>query len=150
MGYELGNITDPYNPHELACSLIEFLDSKPEDYESWALAQVLPGLVVEERFTSFDSDQKAAIEFKVFVIWGRAYVAYSKRGLGHTGLFYRNGTAVPGVDESDDDTMALREVEEWISWDRVVELAESLGRNKDMHRVDIFCGIPAGHSALRK
>ena len=35
----------------------------------------------------------------------------------------------------------------WIDWERVIEIGEKLGRNKDMFRTDIFVGVTASSSS---
>jgi hypothetical protein len=45
------------------------------------------------------------------------------------------------------DEEQSHDLPDWINWPRIVDLAEQLGRNKDMFRTDIFVGVPAG--ALR-
>jgi hypothetical protein len=54
---------------------------------------------------------------------------------------YRNGTMARGDDS--------KELDDYVEFSRVVDIAETLGANKDMFRVDIFVGLPAGSPALR-
>ncbi|KAL7579140.1 hypothetical protein ACA910_019165 [Epithemia clementina (nom. ined.)] len=87
--------------------------------ESRALQQVQPGILVEERFTSWENpydntnnhndndnnnetndttsgDDGGGLEFKVFTIWGKAWMIIYRPGYdGVGGFFYPNGTAMP-------------------------------------------------------
>lgn len=106
-------------PPAVATKLAKILHN-PATYqtdESWALHQVPPGLVVEERITKptisdptipeptsqdHDHDQYhahgleddgPAVEFKTFTIWGKAYLSiWCQAGVVH-GMVFRNGTA---------------------------------------------------------
>jgi hypothetical protein len=106
---------------------------------------VKPGVVVEERMVEVDHYHRAPVEFCMFVIWGKVwvgqmnYIDKEDRFAGR--LIYRNGTLAwwgDGTNHLD-----------YIDWLRVVEIAEMLGANKDMFRVDIFVGLPAGSPTLR-
>lgn len=126
---------------EIAKSLARDLHEDATSYESWALNNAKPGLLIEQRFTSWERDDQAALEFKVFVVWGRVHIAYWKRGVFHNGIVYRDGSDVVG----EDTKISLPE---WIDFTSVVEIAERLGANKDMFRVDVFAGVPAGSPAM--
>jgi hypothetical protein len=149
--------------------------------ESYALRHVRPGIVVEERFTQpsrsrgiagvDDNDNEALLkggmEFKVFTIWGRAWLIVWRPGMdGVKALFFRNGTNLvfdPPLKNNNKTTKkstktttkgpnktvgaietALPEtptLPEWIDWDKVISIGETLGRHKDMFRTDIFVGV---------
>ena len=127
--------------NEIVKSLARDLHEDATSHESWALNNAKPGLLIEQRFTSWERDDLAAVEFKVFVIWGRVHVAYWKRGTLHNGIVYRNGSDVV----CEDTKMSLPG---WVDFTRVVEIAERLGAHKDMFRVDVFAGVPAGSPAM--
>ena len=159
--------------------------------ESYALRHVRPGIVVEERFTqpntmvdtntgtnsNNDNDNvdthhnaagdesffKGGMEFKVFTIWGRAWLTVWRPGTdGVKALLFRNGTNLvfdspPAKkkhkkDKNEDKNkkneppsirqqQQRQQLPEWIDWDRVISIGERLGRNKDMFRTDIFVGV---------
>lgn len=127
---------------EIVKSLARDLHEDATSHESWALNNAKPGLLIEQRFTSWERDDLAAVEFKVFTIWGRVHVGYWKRGIVHNGVVYRNGSSVI----CEDTKMSLPG---WVDFARVVEIAEKLGAHKDMFRVDVFAGVPAGSPAMR-
>jgi len=149
--------------------------------ESHALRHVKPGIVVEERFTqpppggvvssdnnnninnatardkaNEDSLLKGGMEFKVFTIWGRAWLTVWRPGTdGVRALFFRNGTSLAFEKKPRDEKKhgsgktptneekprEAVELPEWIDWDRVISMGETLGRHKDMFRTDIFVGV---------
>ncbi|OEU11083.1 hypothetical protein FRACYDRAFT_246188 [Fragilariopsis cylindrus CCMP1102] len=163
--------------------------------ESYALRNVKPGVVVEERFTqpsslSFSIDNEAeadtendnenlllkgGMEFKVFTIWGRAWLTVWRPGVdGVQALLYRNGTNLiynPPMKQkkqkekdknksNSNSTIPTQhhpsttlsppivtKLPTWIDWERVIEIGETLGRNKDMFRTDIFVGVTASSSS---
>lgn len=129
----------------VAKSLAKSLHEPARYYESLALKNVKPGVVVEERFTSFDRDDRAAMEFKVFCVWGRVFVSTWKQGVYTYGIVQRNGLVVR--DGPDFRGPEYRKLPDWVNWTKVVELAEKLAANKDMFRVDIFVGRRAGTAA---
>ncbi|CAB9521537.1 expressed unknown protein [Seminavis robusta] len=108
--------------------------------ESWALENVKPGIMVEERYTGLEEDSAGAVEFKVFTIWGRVWLAQWRPGVSKIRAFIkRDGTALAW----DGGTKPEQQLPEWINWQHIVEMAEGLGKHKDMFRTDIFVGIPA-------
>ena len=144
--------------------------------ESYALRHVRPGIVVEERFTQpikgieragetngrdMNDDEdgaflKGGMEFKVFTIWGRAWLIVWRPGMdGVKALFFRNGTNLvfdppvtkikskqkPTITKEPDEIPSLPE---WIDWDKVISIGETMGRHKDMFRTDIFVGVAIG------
>ena len=113
------------------------LDSYDESF--WALSQVTPGMVVEERITLWDNDMRPAMQFQLFVIFGRVYIARWVRGLSPWGLVTRDGKVVTWVGMPDNHP----EVPNWVDFPKVIETAERVGANKDMIRVDIFVGVSA-------
>ena len=147
MGYS-GKPTDQdFDGKQIAQRVVQDLHVTAADFESLALKHAKPGFVVEERYSAFDSDTKAAYEFKTFTIWGRVYFGYLKRGNGdYIGLVYRDGTTMDCQHHNTD----WERVPEWLQWDKVVEVAEHLGRNKDQFRVDVFVGLPSGSPELEK
>jgi len=125
---------------KMAEELVKDLGQKVGRSESWALNNVRPGIAMEERYTADGEDDRPAMEFKIFSIWGRVWLANWRRGSRRWGLIYRNGTVVDWSDFKDEHS----ELPEYVDWERVVEIAETLGANKDMYRTDIFVGVPAG------
>mmetsp|Transcript_27569 Transcript_27569/g.60688 ORF Transcript_27569/g.60688 Transcript_27569/m.60688 type:complete len:484 (-) Transcript_27569:145-1596(-) len=113
--------------------------------ESLALRNTKPGIVVEERFTSWENienDNRGGMEFKVFTIWGRMWLAVHRPGMdGAVAILRRDGTNLKWSGRSDP-------LPDWIDWPKIVAIAEKSGKNKDMFRTDIFVGIPAGESSL--
>jgi hypothetical protein len=113
--------------------------------ESIALQRVKPGIVVEERFTSWEEDAEncGGTELKVFTIWGRMWLAIWRPGMdGATAIIHRNGTNLEWAGESEP-------LPDWIDWQQIVDIAERSGVNKDMYRTDIFVGVPSGSPVLR-
>lgn len=114
--------------------------------EGFPRSYIEKGVVIEERFVAFDDVLQPALEFKVQVIWGRVFLANWVRGEfelpWEPGQVYRNGTMVKGSTEE--------KIPDWVDWNRVVELAEQVGANKDFFRADIFVGVPADSPALRE
>jgi len=106
--------------------------------ESLALQNVRPGVVVEERFTSWDGeDDRGGMEFKVFTIWGKMWLAVQRPGInGAAAILHRNGTNLHWEGKNDP-------LPEWIDWPKIVKIAEKSGAHKDMFRTDIFVGIPS-------
>jgi hypothetical protein len=106
--------------------------------ESWALHQVPPGVMVEERISAGGGDDTAALEFKTIVIWGRVWAAEVRTGTRIVQVLGRDGRGL--LDKSLHPSLAH------VEWPRVRSLAETLGAHKDCFRVDIF----ASPSATRK
>ena len=132
---------EKFNVDEVAASLARDLHEGPRcgsQRESWALENVKPGVLIEERFTSIDGDDDAGgMEFKVVTIWGRVWLAQWRPGTSRVRAFlHRNGTAL--------DWEEAEPLPDWVDWPRIVSLAERLGEHKDMFRTDIFVGVPAG------
>lgn len=134
----------------IALDLAEQLE-KVQEYcgsrvkESLALVNVQPGILVEERFTSpwEGENEKGGIEFKVFTIWGRMWLAIWRPGMdGAQAFLHRDGSNLEwgGKNEM---------LPVWIDWPHIVSIAEKLGAHKDMFRTDIFVGIPANSLVLR-
>ena len=132
--------------------------------ESIALQRVQPGIVIEERFTTSVSslssksttatnnndnengndiiDRTGGTEFKVFTIWGRMFLGIWRPGMdGAVGLYRRDGTNINWSGRNDPPLPG------WISWDKVVSIAERSGANKDMFRTDIFVGVASSSSS---
>jgi len=130
----------------VATGLAMSLHEPPRYFESWALKNVKPGVVIEERFTSFDRDDRPAVEFKVFCVWGRVVVSTWKQGTETYGYFRRDGTKIKTYENDFVDIPRPS----WVDWEAVVELAEKLAANKDMFRVDIFAGRPVGRAGVQE
>ena len=80
------------------------------------------------------------------MIWGRVWIAQCNTIDGPNRYaitwLYRDGNIIEGKGKRPSEL-------DYVDWPRVVEIAEKLGRNKDMFRVDIFAGLPADSPALR-
>lgn len=129
---------DPFDPEECADSLAEGLQREAASVESWALKQVEPGIVIEELWSRRGHRDLPPFEFCFFVVWGRVYTAVMNEVSDDRyldGFFYRDGTAARGCPFSG-------RVPDWVPWNEMVEIAESLGANKDMIRIDMFVGVP--------
>eukprot|EP00977_Amphora_coffeiformis_P018354 scaffold6420_cov168-Amphora_coffeaeformis.AAC.32 len=132
---------------QLASSLTDSLETVQELCggkipESWALQKVHPGILIDERFTGWEAadDNRGGMEFKVFTIWGKAWMIVYRPGYDHVGgFFYPNGTALPWGRPDP--------VPSWLDFGKLVTIAEQLGHHKDMFRTDIFVGIPASKRA---
>jgi hypothetical protein len=136
----------PFDEQRTTQRIVQDLHEKAVDMESWALKNVPPGFVVEERYSAPDSDTNAAYEFKTFTVWGKVYFGYLKPGSGdYLGLVYRNGTMITQFQHHNVDWTT---VPDWLQWDKVVELAEELAQHKDMFRADMFVGLPSGSHEL--
>ena len=115
-------------------------DNDENNSPPWALTQVSPGMIVEERITLWDNDKRPAMQFQCLVIWGRLFIARWNRGQSLWGLVDRDGQVFNEWDGAHDDHSDLPP---WVDWDEVVRLAERVGANKDMIRVDVFVGVSA-------
>jgi hypothetical protein len=73
-GYELDDHGGKFDETVVARELAESLHDEADDIESWALKNVFPGLVVEERWSSHDEPNSPPHEFNMFTIWGRVWV----------------------------------------------------------------------------
>lgn len=133
------------HPRDVAYDLAGSLREPAAEEESWALHNVRPGVVIEERWVSHEDPSAPPHEFCLFTIWGRLWLGqwnYVEENHRYwAGFIYRNGTFAhktyrpePGQDMTMPD---------WIPWDRLVAIAERLGANKDMFRTDMFVGRPA-------
>jgi hypothetical protein len=74
----------------------------------------------------------------MFVVWGRVYAGVMNEVRDNrylNGFFYRDGTPTPGCPYK-------ARIPEWVPWKELVGIAESLGANKDLFRVDMFLGVP--------
>jgi hypothetical protein len=132
------NSHEKFNPAECADSLAEGLQREAATIESWALKNVEPGIVVEDLWSDHTDRSMPPQEFCIFVVWGRVYVAvWNEVGEDRylNGFFYRDGTPTVGCPYQ-------QPIPEWVPWKELVEIAEQLGANKDMFRVDIFVGVP--------
>jgi hypothetical protein len=57
-----------------------------------------------------------------------------------------NSTTATTSTQSPTPTIVTK-LPKWVDWERVIEIGEKLGRNKDMFRTDIFVGVTASSSA---
>jgi len=135
---------EDFDRAEIGKALAQTLHLKPGTYGSWVYDNIKPGVVVEERFASLDDDNKPAVEFKVFTIWGKCYIAQWRRGV-YSGIVYPDGSVVEWGKMKKSNT----KLPDWVDWPKIKELAEKLGQNKDMIRTDIFVGVPSGSPALK-
>ncbi len=126
-----------FDPKKCADSLAEGLHRQAMPIESWALKNVKPGIVIEELFSNHEDRDLPPHEFCMFVIWGKFYIGqWNEVGDDRylAGFFYRDERPAPGCPAS--------ELPDWVPWDRMVAIAESLSTHKDMFRVDMFVGVP--------
>lgn len=127
-----------FDPEECADSLAEGLSRNAASVESWALKQVEPGIVVEELWSRRSARDLPPYELCIFVVWGRVYAAVMNevsKDRYLDGFFYRDGSAALGCPYTE-------RIPEWVPWGEMVAIAESLGANKDMIRIDMFVGVP--------
>jgi hypothetical protein len=115
----------------VAESIAKNLHGKAKPYESWALKNVKPGFVVEERLVDFNRWDRPPLELCIFVIWGRVwcgqlnYIEEQNRFFG--AFIYRNGTTVKG-------SFHKKIPFDWLDWPELVRQAEELAKHKDMFR----------------
>ena len=130
-----------WDPQVCATSLAEGLFRKPAGIESWALHNVLPGVIVEELMANHDDPSLPPQELCFFVIWGRVYVAQwnfvQREGRFMHGFYYRSGRRTPGTPRDSQDFINT----DVMPWDDLIGVAESLAKNKDFMRVDFLVGI---------
>ena len=160
----VSSLSNPYEEilnfsHTTVADSLAHYVSGYDDPDSWKNRNVIrlrvkPGLIVEEIIASWETgyhkcdraDESFPLEFKVFTIWGRVWIAEWRcgrfRSSWEPGYIHRNGTMVAGSH--------MKSIPKWVDWSRIVDIAERLGANKDMFRVDIFAGAPAGSPSLRK
>jgi hypothetical protein len=124
----------------LARGVSEFLHrikaGNPFEY-SWLLANVKPGIVIEELFTDVTHEDLPPLEFCIFIIWGKAWIAQiMQQGRVDMGFVHPDGTNVFATQPGS--------FPDWLDYSELVKIAEDLGANKDLIRVDIFVGVPAG------
>ena len=136
---------EDFDRAEIGEALTKTLHLEPGTYGSWVYDNIKPGIVVEERFASLDDDNKPAVEFKVFTIWGKCYIAQWRRGV-YSGIVYPDGSVVTWGKKKKSNT----ELPEWVDWSKIKDLAEKMGQNKDMFRTDIFAGVPSDSPALKE
>jgi hypothetical protein len=136
---------EDFNRAEIGEALTKTLHLEPGTYGSWVYDNIKPGIVVEERFASLDDDNKPAVEFKVFTIWGNCYIAQWRRGT-YSGIVYPDGSVVEWGKMRKSNT----ELPDWVDWSKIKDLAEKMGQNKDMFRTDIFVGVPSDSPALKE
>jgi len=124
---------------DVAAGLAKSVNEAAPVFESWALFNVRPGLIIEERFSNVECEDCTPAEFNVFTIWGRVWLAKyqteTEDGM-FFGFIHRNGTM---ADDSPEDGYP-----DYVDFSRLVKMAETLGANKDMFRTDVFVGVPSG------
>lgn len=134
-----------FDKMNVAKALSKHLHAEAADDESLILRNVKPGVVIEERFVEVDNFDRAPIEFNCFVIWGRIWVVQMNNIEGEKRYamtwLRRDGSVIEGKEKPSEM--------EYVDFPRVVEMAETLGANKDLFRVDIFVGIPASSPSLK-
>jgi len=138
----------------LAGSLAEHLHQKADpDEESFTLRNVRPGVVIEELFTDVEDDNAPPLEFNIFTIWGRVWVAQSNFVKGQrrwwSGFVNRSGAIVHPPEAEEWKERVQRILPDWVQWSHLVDVAERLGAHKDIDRTDIFVGVPKGMSQHR-
>lgn len=142
-GWALEELDNMFSARRCADDLAASLHDGPDEEESWALKNVKPGLVVEERWEAHNAPNSPPHEFNIFTIWGRVWIGQwntvDKRNRWTDGFFYRNGSLA-------EETPTFKEdrIPDWVPWGEIVDIAERLGAHKDMFRTDIFLGRPAG------
>lgn len=83
MGTKSNLILDEYDAEVIANKLSEDMHQEVNYSDPWALLHVQPGVVVEERFSSFDNPNRPPLELQVYVIWGRVWMGV---GPQHPGM----------------------------------------------------------------
>jgi hypothetical protein len=135
-----------FDKMNVAKSLTKHLHAQAADDESMILRNVKPGVVIEERWVEVENFDRAPIEFNVFVIWGRVWVAQMNQVEEESRFamtwLQRDGTFIAGKEHDRPKEL------DYIDFPRIVEIAEKLGANKDMFRVDVFVGLPTSSSLL--
>jgi hypothetical protein len=128
---EKGNNQKPFDDKDCADSIAEGLHRPAATFESWALKNVRPGIVVEELFTNIWDRSLPPFEFSLFVVWGRVYITQwvqiSSKGHFLGGFFYRDGSPGAGC-------YTTTPMPDYIPYKEMIEIAEKLGANKDMIR----------------
>merc|ERR1719356_1922993 len=83
---------EPVQHAQVAANLTRALQTRSSLLgESWALHQVSPGVIVEERISAGGEDDTAALEFKTIVIWGQVWAADVRRGTRTVQVLGRDG-----------------------------------------------------------
>ena len=112
-----------------------------------------PGIVIERLFTDVENEDIPPLEFNIFTVWGKVWVAQMNvvdeddeddniYNRFYEGCAHRNGSML--IDHSDPDYELSDTVPDWLDYAELVRIAENLGAHKDMFRTDIFVGVPAG------
>jgi hypothetical protein len=129
-------------------------DLSKDDPESWVLRNVKPGIVIEQLFTDVENEDIPPLEFNIFTVWGKVWVAQMNVvdeddedddrvfERFYEGYVHRNGSML--IDHSDPNYELSDTVPDWLDYAELVRIAENLGAHKDMFRTDIFVGVPAG------
>ncbi len=124
------------------------MESKDTDEDNDA--SLKGGMELKDNDEDNDAFLKGGMEFKVFTIWGKAWLTVWRPGTdGVKALFFRNGTNLvfdPPIKNKETkpppfSAPEIHKLPEWLEWDKVINIAETLGRNKDMFRTDIFVGV---------
>jgi hypothetical protein len=139
-------IEDDLDENEIATGVARKLHERAHNRDSYAARKVSsPGIVIEERFAAFDDDEVPAMEFKVFCIWGQPFWVNWRRGVWRPGILFANGTAL-----EHHGTVGKYKVPDWVDWESVMNMARKFSIGKDLARVDIIVGVPAGSPSLEE
>lgn len=144
MGPDPANINEVFDPDSIANHLArDMVKTKVHFLDAWATFHVPAGIVVEDRFTAFDSQSRAPTEISVYVIWGRVFVGvwHNAEGPKHNGIVFRNSTVL-----MDDGTQM--KTPRWIQWEGIVDIAEELAAHKDFYQVNFEIGMNAAMSKI--
>ncbi|CAB9500706.1 expressed unknown protein [Seminavis robusta] len=138
MGSHQDKIDMDYDADLLAHQLTQAMHQEIQYTDPWSLLHVHPGIVVEDRISSFDSPHRPPLEIQVYVIWGKVWMGAWPHAEGptHPGMIHRNGSVVM-------DDHAMVKVPDWVQWETIVEVAENLGAHKDIYQVNFLIGVPA-------
>ena len=142
-GHKIGT-EEEFSLDTIADSLADSLAKRAYSGDSWAVKEkVRSGVVVEDRYSAFDTDLEPAMEFKCFMVWGKLFFINWRRGHHRPGLLDSNGEVM------ELNGKISNRLPDWVDWKKVASLAERFGAHKDMVRVDIIIGVPAGSPSLR-
>jgi len=132
------NESSPLSKWNISRSLAEDLHTQAHFEESLVLKNVRSGVVVEDLLVEVEKGSGSPIEFNMFVVWGKLWVAkmvaLEEKPEYSTTWIYRNESHPEGASHPPEL--------DYVDWPRLVKIAETLGANKDMIRIDVFVGLP--------